>query len=279
MEVPVVPEAPGPIPGLVGPRSPRIIELLGLPGAGKSTLATALLSGGARGGQRLVGPDDLLGVSRLRLPDTVDGTLRRGVQRLPARITPVARQLLWRSDEADPLEVLARTHGAFLEVVAHAPPEADAAAEAVLRWRSWPLSTMATHVALRRVDAPGRTVLVEEGLVQRANTVCIGRPELAARYFATQPLPDALVVLDVDLDVAQARIASRSKGPLLRHAGLAPPDVLKDLRRSAELIATAKEVLRGRGLVVLELDADVPTLDQRKQVLHMVESLPHRHRS
>jgi hypothetical protein len=256
---------------LIGPGSPLIVELLGLPGAGKSTLAAALLASPS-----LVAPHRVLDVGRLPLPSSLDAALRSGVDRLPTRSSSLARRALWRQVPIDPLAEIARTHREFLELVAHAPPPEDADPAHVLRWRSWPSATIETHVRLRRTDAPSHTVLVEEGIVQRSNTVCAGAPELAARYFASQPLPDALVVLSADPRTAHQRIGTRAKRPLLRHEGQEPGVVLADLERTARLIVTAVEVLRGRGLTVLELDATdpVPTLQDR--VLSLVATLPPR---
>ncbi len=256
---------------LADPRSPRIIELLGLPGSGKSTLAQELLTGTARGGRAMVEPRRILGTGRIPLPTPVDAALRAGVDRLPVRAAALARRGLWRADATDPLAVLARTHPEFLELVAHAPAPPDADAEEVLNWRSWPTSTLRTHVALRRTAAPGRTVLVEEGVVQRANTVCAGDRQLAPAYFATQPLPDALVVLHIDPRSAQQRIAARDKRMLLRHVGRRDEEVLEDLRRTADLIGTAVEVLRSRGLEVVELDGAAATHEQAEQVRVLAE--------
>ena len=259
---------------LAGPRAPRIVELLGLPGAGKSTLARALLAGRPRSGRgRLVSPERVLGAARLPLPAGLDASLRAGVDLLPPPAVGVARRALWRAGSDDPLAVLARTHPEFLELVAHATPPPDADAAHVLRWRSWPLTTIGTHVALRRTDAPDRTVLVEEGLVQRANTVCAGDPSLAPRYFATQPTPDALVVLHVEAELARDRITARRSPALLRHAGRSPAQVLADLERSVELIATATGVLRGRGVLVLECDATEPTATLSRRVAELVDRL------
>jgi len=269
----------------VGPDAPRIVELLGLPGAGKSTLAAALLDGSGRGSGRrdasrvappLSPPSRVLDIARLPLPAGIDAALRAAVQQLPPRGGSVARRALWRQDPVDPLAELARTHPEFLELVAHAPPPTDADPAHVLRWRNWPIVTLETHVRLRRAHAPAHTVLVEEGVVQRANTVCAGAPELAARYFATQPLPDALVVLTTDPRTAHQRIAARAKGPLLRHEGREPAAVLADLERTAGLVTTATEVLRGRGLTVLELDASDPVQALQDRVLTLVASLPPR---
>jgi thymidylate kinase len=101
----------------------------------------------------------------------------------------------------------------------------------------------------------------------RANTVCAGDEDLAARYFATQPLPDALVVLKVRPEEALARLQGRGKGPLLRHQNRSEASILEDLRRTARLVDTAVDVLRGRGLDVLVLDATSSVPANRRMVL------------
>jgi len=257
---------------LPGPRSPRIIEFLGLPGSGKSTLADALLGRSATGWSRtVVPPSGVLGTSRVPLPSALDGLLRSGVERLPRRGRTVLQRGLWRTDDVDALAVLSITHPDFLALIAHAPPPPDADAAEILRWRSWPLGTLTTHVRLRRVDAPGRTVIIEEGLVQRANTVCIGDVDLVARYFGSQPLPDALVVLHVDPTVAQERLQTRAKRTLHRHVGRDAQAVLRDLERSARLVRTATEVLGDRGLKIIELPANTSTAERCERVRALLE--------
>lgn len=235
--------------------SPKVVELLGAPGSGKSTLAEAVLSGPA---PRLLHPSQVSGRPRLPVGATLDRRLRRLPGVIPGRLGRGLRALLWIDRAPDFLTELRRTHPGFLELVAHAPPPGDADAEHVLRWRTWPLATLEEHVLLRRAEAPGETVLVEEGVVMRANTVCAGDETLAERYFATQPLPDMVVVLDVDPAEALRRIRARPKRTLLRHEGRDDAEVLRDLERTARLVATAVAALRERGVPVLLLDASEP---------------------
>lgn len=244
-----------------------ILELLGAPGAGKTTLTDALLNRATRPERpRLRHPDEMMGVPRVRAGRKVDGVLRELSGRLPARASGIARDALWRRSAPDFLSVLAREHMGFLDVVAHAtPPQADP--DYVLRWRQWPHATLEHHVLLRGIPETDCTVVVEEGLVMRANTVCAGDEALAARYFATQPLPDALVALKVRPEEALARLQGRGKKPLLRHQNRSEASILEDLRRTARLVDTAVDVLRGRGLDVLVLDATASLPANRRIVL------------
>lgn len=245
------------------PGSPRVVELLGPPGSGKSTLAEAVLGGPA---PRPLHPSQVSGRPRLPVGGTLDRRLRRLPDVVPGRAGRALRALLWVDRAPDFLAELRRTHPEFLELVAHAPPPGDADAEQVLRWRTWPPATLEAHVLLRRAEAPGATVLVEEGVVQRANTVCAGDESLAERYLATQPLPDMVVVLDVDPAEALRRIRARPKRTLLRHEGRDDASVLGDLERTARLVATAVPALEARGVPVLRLDASEPTAVLRRRV-------------
>jgi len=244
-----------------------ILELLGAPGAGKSTLADALLDRSTRPERPcLRHPDEVIGAPRLAAGRKVDGVLRELSGRLPARASGLARDALWRRTAPDYLKILSREHGGFLDIVAHAtPPTADAAY--VLRWQQWPHATLEHHVLLRDVPESDCTVVVEEGLVMRANTVCAGDESLAARYFATQPLPDVLVVLKVHPEEALARLQGRGKRPLLRHQNRSDASILTDLERTARLVDTAVDVLKGRGLDVLVLDATSPVTANRRAVI------------
>jgi len=250
--------------------APRIVELVGLPGSGKSTLATAVLTGP---GPRPLAPDRVLGTPRLPLGTTADRALRGLTDRLPARASGALRGLLWRDGAPDALATLGRTHPDFLALVAHAPPPPDADAEQVLRWRSWPAATIEAHVLLRRAHAPGATVLVEEGLVMRANTVCAGDESLVEPYLTSQPLPDVLLALRVDPALALERIRSRPKRTLLRHEGRSDAEVLRDLERTARLVDAAVRVLAARGALVHELDATEPVETLRRRVVALVDPL------
>lgn len=253
------------------PGSPTIVELVGVPGAGKSTLAALLApeTGAvpAEPGHRPVRPAAVLGTLRLPLGRSGDAVLRGLRDRLPSRASAIVASLLWRAPSVDPLAVLSRTHPEYLALVAHAPPPSEADASYVLQWRSWPVPTMATHLALRRVFASGRSVLVEEGLVMRANTVCAGDPSLVDPYLRHQPVPDVLVVLHVDPATALDRIGGRDKRTLLRHEGLSADAVLEDLARSARLVASAGPILRERGVTVVDIDATEPPQRQQERVL------------
>lgn len=249
------------------PGSPRIVELLGLPGSGKSTIAEAVLDGPA---PRPLRPSHVAGRPRLPIARGPDRRLRGLVEALPGRAGRALRALLWADRAPDALSELSRTHPEFLELVAHAPPPSDADAEHVLRWRSWPLATLEAHVLLRRAEAPGEAVLVEEGVIMRANTVCAGDETLAARYFATQPLPDLVVVLDIAPEEALRRVRSRPKRTLLRHEGRSDAEVLRDLERSARLVTTAVPALRGRGVPVHVLDASEPVATLQRRVLDAI---------
>ena len=244
--------------------SPRIVELLGAPGSGKSTLARAVLDGPA---PRPLRPSQVSGRPRLPVGARLDRRLRRLPEVVPGRGGRALRALLWVDRAPDFLAELRRAHPEFLELVAHAPPPRDADAEQVLRWRTWPLATLEAHVLLRRAEAPGETVLVEEGVVMRANTVCAGDESLAGRYFATQPLPDLVVVLDVDPAEALRRIRARPKRTLLRHEGRSDAEVLRDLERTGRLVETAVPALQERGVPVLRLDASEPIGTLRRRVV------------
>lgn len=252
---------------LRGPGSPRIVELLGAPGSGKSTLAAALLTGPA---PRPLGPEAVSGRPRLPLGRGVDRRLRRVPAVVPGRLGRAVRAALWADHAPDLLVTLQRTHPAFLDLVAHAPPPADADAAHVLRWRSWPLETLEAHVLLRRADAAGETVLVEEGVVMRVNTVCAGDETLAPRYFATQPVPDVVVLLEVAPEEALRRVRARPKRTLLRHEGRDDAAVLADLGRSTRLFAAAVPALRERGVDVHVLDATEPVATLRRRVAELL---------
>lgn len=251
--------------------SPRIVELLGTPGAGKSTLSALLVpdrsarSTAASG--RPVRPAAVAGALRAPLGPSADAALRRVRDRFPPRAAHVLTDLLWRPSGDDPLDVLAGTHPEFLTLIAHAPAPPDADAASVLKWRSWPLSTMATHVTLRRSSAPGRTVLVEEGMVMRANTVCAGDESLVEPYLRHQPVPDVLVILHVDAATALDRVTTRAKRTLLRHEGLGDDGILLDLERSVRLVEAAGSVLRERGVLIIDLDATTSPQQQSETVL------------
>jgi hypothetical protein len=266
------------------PEGHLLIELVGCPGAGKSTLAGALLgsdAGAPRGGvRRIVPPEHVTGRPRLALRGDVgrhvDLLLRSLVERLPGPAAHRVGRVLWDRSLEDPLAQIARSHPSFVSLVASAPPPPDADEAHVAAWRSWPAVSVARHLLIRGApwaDVAPQVVLVEEGLVQRANTVCAGDPSLVEAYLSNQPTPDVLIALTIDPEVALRRLRSRGGPTLIRHRGLDDRAVLRDLERTARLVEQACAVLPGRGVEVLVLDASAPVSQSHASVRGLVDRL------
>jgi hypothetical protein len=226
----------------------KMIELVGAPGAGKSTLARELV------GRRL-------GRSRHRVVSAT-ALLRRPSRRLPASLAPLVRRPLDAVDRREALTRMAPDWQDFLDLCADSSangPSIDALR--MLYSSSWLLTTLElTALARERSSVAPEVILLEEGLVQRALAV-LG-PEPAAghlsRFVATVPSADVVVHLTVPHELLIERVQYRaSVGRVIpRHAGLRPDELAASLRADVALLQQVTSGLRQRGVTVVEASAE-----------------------
>ena len=186
----------------------RVVEFLGVPGAGKSTIADAL-------SEAVPGA--------VALGDAVRDSIRRGgddpVTRIAARLTRSPNSRLWSAAYArstDRLSALIRFASArpdFLEGVLVAQrerSERDIRPDLVLGW----IVNLMARYQLATEHGGVAWLVVDEGFAQRAVALlAAGRdqsdePALKA-YLDASPQPDVLVVVESSLEVCAARLDRR----------------------------------------------------------------------
>ncbi|MGI8822551.1 MAG: hypothetical protein ACR2JP_04500 [Acidimicrobiia bacterium] len=239
----------------------RLVEFLGVPGSGKSTLVGVVEIGSAAGGVPVARLD---GVARDAMARTGRDPLSRVVANSVGRWSPaVWKKAFARS--SDRMAVLCRA------IVAH-PQLATAVIEAneAHNGDARPdlvMGMMFNHlVAFRLAEetmAPDAWLLLDEGLCNRVTSLFAAdfdperdRRELV-RYLDLIPVPDVLVVVSTPIDLCFVRLESigwteriRDKRPEQRRAFL---------ERSALLVELTGEHMGARGAQVVAVDgtADV----------------------
>lgn len=228
-----------------------IVELVGIPGSGKSTVASRLV-GRRVAGRAVVGTEGLLGH-------------RSRVERLlrPARRTSASPD--------DALERWAVGREELLGFLADRPLGADVddpttvgARLRRLRAPAWLLTTLELH-ALAAEAPDDRLVVLHEGLLQRTGLVCGRRPDgstitdFVTRAVAATPHVALVVSLACDPERATERIRARESATGAvnrRHVGLDDRALEQDLGAQATVLTEAVQAARRAGRRVLDVDTE-----------------------
>lgn len=235
----------------------RIVEMVGAPGVGKSTLL------GRLAGRRLV--DD----RRVRTPTDLRRDPRRGVpgrldRRFPRPTDPrLTRRLLADRDE--------RWSPFLAHVVATPGPTGEPPLRR-LQALTWTLASLEL-LALAEERPDDEVVVLDEGPLQRALTllgVDPGGPALA-RHVATAPVTDLVLHLRTDADELDRRVVGRARDGRVtaRHAGLEGPErraaEAGEVRLTAEVVEGAAAA--GRSVAVLDLRPGRPPVAEALALL------------
>jgi hypothetical protein len=236
-----------------GRHSLRVVELLGVPGAGKSTLAVGV-------SQALPGT--------LMLDDAVRRSIgRRGrdpVTRLAARLTRTSSARLWSAAYArssDRFAALIRfassRPGALESVLAaqRARVDRDLRPDMVL---GWILNLMARY-QLAIEDGAASWLVVDEGFAQRAVALLTAgyeqgdEPALHA-YLEAAPEPEALIIVETPIEVCAARLDQRGWPERLTGAG--ETQRRSFLEAASEIVSAIDSVYAARGVDVVRIAGD-----------------------
>lgn len=242
----------------VGPRAPVVIELVGIPGAGKTTLARRLVVDLAATGTSAT---TMTEAGRRRAARTRTGAAAR---RLPPRL---ASLLLWQrhlaGGRAGAIALCWRHPRLVVRVLATqwSRPGVPARLRAhVLRW--W-FAHAGRRAFLAGTARPGDVLVVDDGFVHRAATLHAGpgqppRDDAVSAYVAAVPRPDLLVVVTADPPTCADRVRARG---VWRHRPLDPVALAWHLVHAEQAVAAAVRTARDLGWDVLEVDNDGQALD------------------
>ena len=230
----------------------RIIEFMGLPGAGKSTLAHVLLKELRKGGFPLLSSEEAV-IRCIRRRD--DGILKNLMKRLPFAVwEPVAGT----RTSLDELHGFASMHadffGLWFEVLNRGPvPET---------WRQCILYALFKRCVERQLwDAhlnSDENVLVEEGFMLGVITMlgCLppGSPceKDVDRYVRHMPVPFAVFRIETDPNECARRLRQRPEMPLL-WAECTEPELIEQLEYGIHCLDMAAIKLARRGVPIFQV--------------------------
>lgn len=213
-----------------------VIELIGTPGAGKTTVAAGLA-------EELT----LRGFAPLRLPEAGRLVARRSAigSLLPERHPRLEAALAWRLFSIERLWrglvfLAARPRLVWLLVATQSrrPRSAQLRRRRVVHW--W-LRMAGTRAMLVRRRLPNEVVLLDEGFYHRVVQLFASADEMPdretiSRYIALVPAPDRLIHVSASLDECRRRILARGVWRRFEDEG---EDRLMAFLRSAEAAVTA----------------------------------------
>jgi len=230
-----------------------LVEVMGLPGAGKSTLSGALaLALRARGAEAWERREAVRGCLRRR----PDGRFKSLLKRLPAA--------LWEpwigvQSEVFPILEFAAGHPGLLRLLADWVDRPDWEAEqryGIL----WAFAKLFAETELLRQHGPGKgAVIFDEGFAHRGFSLfgyLCTEPvpaRVCADYVALVPAPYAVLWVDTDVETCARRLAGRAALPLLAR-GDNPVQLERRLQQGRVVLERIGAAFRERGVPVWRLE-------------------------
>jgi thymidylate kinase len=237
----------------------RSVEFLGIPGSGKTTLASGVHS-------RLVASN----TSAFTLAGAVSLGMRRGVgdRLIDPVMTHLPDRLLDRYSESgfirsnallvsliDFMAAYPRAVSAFLEGQARRS-DFELSSDLVIRWF---LQLVARYQLAASAMSRDDLLLLDEGFAQRAITGFAHRFSEAdyddlSSYLIASPRPDLLIHLAVGTDLAAERLAGRGEPEATKRLWGTDTDPARFLADTARCADYVVEAARSAGWEVLEVD-------------------------
>jgi thymidylate kinase len=230
--------------------TPVRIDLFGLPGSGKTTLAEHLCSErladayGLRSGYKV-------SVCRELLPSSAQSPC----QRAPIELVGAVASLVGVQADIE--------HEAFVrranEIANCYTDDSDREATVM----GWIRDLVARWETVTRLLEPHEAVLCDEGFLMRANAVFSPTEPTAAIdrehvefYVEHAPKPDLVVLLDISVEESETRIMNRADGPPVSFAGQDKQARGRRLDRMDQFIAYAANALESADVPFVRVETD-----------------------
>lgn len=246
-----------------------IIEFVGTPGAGKTTLMNAAVESLQERGYHAYSAND---AARPVAARTLPG--RAIVHAFsPRRQRPLLWQLFYAATEAERMRFYWGNRDLMHRVWAYQFRRPISAADRhhVLRWFN---HQTGVYEFMRRRAGSAEAVLFDEGFIHRvvqlfASEYEVPLPEAVGAYVALLPRPDLLIYVAVPLEVCRDRVLAR--GIWERFAVKSATDTDRFLAAAEQAVIMAVAAARERRWPVIELDNAVddpsPAIDQLQKAL------------
>jgi hypothetical protein len=242
--------------------APKFYEVVGVPGAGKTTFIRHMVSNSGKSACTEL--DAAL----------VDEIVRQSPK---ARAKPPAHGRMASSDGGSPyksfigshfygsvarfesLVEFASQHGPYAQTVIGSIAEtSDTDARRLML--TWLLNLFAKYQYVASSKNEDRPILIDEGFVGRVVTLFAYRPEQPApetlrNYVRLAPKPDAVIRLNADLKVCHSRLGGRPKGPPARFRALTKEQQLGILKNCSQSLDVSLAELSTLGVRVVEIDS------------------------
>lgn len=232
-----------------------IVEMLGAPGAGKTTMVAAVEEGCRAAGRT---PFTIERAARCFAARTLLGRLAARV--LPHRFERRAQWAVFRLASGwHTLRFAVAHHGLTRYLLASQrgrPAAADAKGRRVVYWY---LRTMGSYGFLRSKAAPDEVIVIDEGFVHRAvqlHASAVESPTASqiAGYVAVLPRPALLVHVDASPATCWRRVQARGAWARLSHRSSA--EIERFVEHAHEAVTLLRAELDRQGWPVLEVDND-----------------------
>lgn len=228
----------------------RSVELLGLQGAGKSTLVDLV---GPRPGTITI--SELVRRERLRRRPLLRHRVAMNLMPTALKLRTLTGPVPDAKDAAsfalaNPLHL-----ASVMRASQHIPDEANRELAVMLLFESW-----AEYGFAARIARPGETVLFDEAVLQRLAFLMALLPPgttQSQKLLEAVPLPDAVVLLDLPLELAIARVEARAR----------EFQMVEVMAAMAERIDELVAMLEHRNVTTLVVDAIRPASSSLTEIV------------
>lgn len=249
---------------------PHLIELIGVPGSGKTTVSRLMCSG-------LEG----LALVPLTLPESGRNVARRS---WPGRLLPTSPgrwgdRLAWKIFEFERLMrglwFLLMRPGFAIRLAGfqlHRPPAARSRDRRVMHWWIRAAGARSLLLALRRDD---EVIVLDEGLCHRVVQLFssadeVSDPSTIAQYARGIPFPDVLIHVVAPVQVAYERVINR--GVWERLVDENPSRIRSFLNSSSSAITHLLDTTEAQKARVIEIDNSADTPPSASTILDRLRS-------